>query len=206
MVGDNHRDAGAADRLGRTGAAVHGDDQLRRVLLDALGQRGRGQAVAIVEPVRDERGGLGAERAQHADQQRGAGQAVGIVIAEDDDLLVRGQRLGDARDGGGQVRQQLRLGEVAQAHTEKFLGGGHVAITPGGQQARDGVGQAQCRGQRGGQLLIGLGQTPYFFSHAALLGRRTKRGPKPNRPRHGFQTLMAPNFGSGQALRLHSGQ
>ncbi len=86
MIGDQHVDAGGA-RGGHTGVArdavVHGHDQRGRARARQRDDLGR-QPVAELEAVRHQEIDRGeAPAAQRPHQQRGAGRAVGIEIADD---------------------------------------------------------------------------------------------------------------------------
>ena len=110
MVGHDHADAAGLRRrhAGNAGhPVVDSDDQLRRGL--QRGDKGRAEAVAVREAIRDGVAHpLRAEQAQAAHRHRSAGGAVAVVVAGDQDRPVVADRLGEQLDRLRHPAQQLR--------------------------------------------------------------------------------------------------
>ena len=68
-----------------------------------------------------------AEGAEHFEQQGGGGDAVHVVIAEDDEGFVALAGLEEALDGGGHVGQQERIGQLLEPGLEEAGDGGRLA-------------------------------------------------------------------------------
>ena len=134
--------------------AIDGDEDIGALLL----QRPDGidiRAVALRDPVRDMDGVVEAAGAQILRQQCGAAGAVHVVIAEDRDLLVAGDRIGEPRRRRLHVGQHMRIGhEIAQARVQKALGVVD-ADAPPGENAGEHVGKAM--GLRDGERDRALG-------------------------------------------------
>ena len=134
-------------------AAVHGEQQgggeLRQAILHAV----LAEAVAFVHAMRQVVVDLPAERAEHFEQQGGGGDAVHVVIAEDDERFVALAGLEQALDGGGHVRQQERVGQLLEPGLEEGGDGGRFAQAAVqqalGEQRRDFEG-ARPTARRGG--------------------------------------------------------
>ena len=103
----------------RGGAAIDGDKQPGPVLLHATLDAVLAEAVALLHPEREERFHLRAEAAQDAPEQGAGGDAVDVVVAEDDDALLRGDGLENAVGGAAQVGEQERIAERLQARLEE---------------------------------------------------------------------------------------
>ncbi len=73
-----------------------GDKHGGFVLLDAALDAVLTEAIALFDAKREEGLRIGAEAAEDAPEQRGRGDAVDIVVAEDDDFLACGDGLEDA--------------------------------------------------------------------------------------------------------------
>ena len=101
-------------------AAVDGDEQLDAGAGELVDRRGR-DPVALAEPVGQAPADVRAELGEHAHQQEGRGDAVGIVVAVDGDGLSPAQRLvepparvGHARHEVGVVDAEVRVEEGAR--------------------------------------------------------------------------------------------
>ena len=96
---------------------------------------------------------LPAERAKHFEQQGGGGDAVHVVIAEDDEGFVALAGLEEALDGGRHVRQQERVGQLLEPGLEEGGDGGRFTQAPVqqalGEQGRDAQGAGQLPGEPG---------------------------------------------------------
>ena len=124
VVDDDDVDAAAARVLEArvvARAAVARDEERRAGGEDAL-ERGRGEAVAPLEAIGEERDDAAAERAEHVGHERGAGDAVGVVVAEDGDRLAGADGAGEARGGLGAVLHQRGRREVRERGLEEAGG------------------------------------------------------------------------------------
>jgi hypothetical protein len=151
VVADDHLEAGRLQRrdFGEVAdAAVDGQEQVGggRVFGHPVGV----DAVAVADAVGDERFDLPAERAQPEREERGAGDAVGVVVAVDPHAAARlqgvDQAVGGRRqvgDGGGRQRRvEVVEGVVAQAARPED--GGELRVdAQGGRQPRH-----RARGRR----------------------------------------------------------
>ena len=79
----------ARDALAGRDPAVDRHDHGRGELREDAPDRVRPEAVAVAQPVRDERRGVGAHAAQRGAQLRHRGHSVDVVVAEDDDAPSR---------------------------------------------------------------------------------------------------------------------
>ena len=104
-------------------AAVHREQQRDGEFLQAVLHAVLAEAVAFVHAMRQVVMSRPAEGAEHFEQQRGGGDAVHVVIAEDDEGFVAFAGLEQALDGGGHVRQQERVGQVLEAGLEEVVDG-----------------------------------------------------------------------------------
>ena len=126
------------DRLDRRGAAIDREEQLRRVLLDAAFHAVPRESVAFLHPQRQEgRDVARAEPAQHAGQQRGRGDAIHVIVAEDDDALLRGDRRLDALRRAPQSGEHERIAERLQARIEERADLLAIAMAAVPEQRRD---------------------------------------------------------------------
>ena len=135
MVDDDHVEPGGLgllERLERLRAAIDGDRQARAALLQ-LDQRLARRAVALHQPVGDVDHRLGAEAAQQQHQQRRAGRAVDVIIAEDGDGLACLDRVGEPLGALVHVLEAGRVGEEI-ADRRLAVAGEVVALDPAGEQ------------------------------------------------------------------------
>ena len=128
--------------------AIDGDQDIGALLL----QRPDGidiRAIALRDPIRDMDGVVEAAGPQILRKQCRAAGAVHVVIAEDRDLLVAGDRIGEPRRRRLHVGQHMRIGhEIAQARVQKALGVVDADAPPGENRARarrEGHGSARWR-------------------------------------------------------------
>ena len=91
------------------GAAIYRDDQ-RGAFAGEADERCARRAVAFEQAVRDVGARFDAEVAQDQDHQRGGGGAVDVVIAEDRDLFVCLDGVGEALGGAVHVAEDRRVG------------------------------------------------------------------------------------------------
>ena len=111
VVGDDDVDAErpcVCDLVDRRDPAVGGDQEASA----ALGQpvdRLAAEAVAVLDAPGDKPVALGASVAQGADEDRGGGGAVDVVVAVDRDRLLRGDRTPDRRNRGVHSRELGRI-------------------------------------------------------------------------------------------------
>ena len=139
VVGDDQLQPEVAGMLrlrDRRDPAVDRDHEahaLRRQRRERLGV----EAVALFLPARHVPRGLGVERLQAADEDRGGAHAVGIVVAVDRDLPAG---LGGSQDplgGLGHAGEGFGVAEVGERAVEKRLDGGGIGDAPGHEQASD---------------------------------------------------------------------
>src|SRR6185437_11491919 len=126
------------DRLECLRPAVDADRDARAARLQ-LDERFAGRPVALHQPVGDVDYRLGIELAQKQREQRGAGRAVDVIIAEDGDAFAR---LDGIREAPGAL---VHVGEAARVGQEVAELG--VAV-PGEVVARDAAGEQELVDQR----------------------------------------------------------
>ena len=115
MIADNHVNsgiAGAANRVKAADAVIHRDDEIDLVARGFLHEM-RLKAVAVMNPVRQ-----AANHLLHADfpkcfiQHRRAGDAVGVIIADNHDALLFLLRLLQPVNHAFHIRQQKRIVQI----------------------------------------------------------------------------------------------
>jgi hypothetical protein len=134
-------------------AAVHGEEQgsgeLREAMLDAV----VAEAVTLVHAMREVVLDVPAERTEHFEQQGGRGDAVHVVIAENDEGFVAVAGLEQALDSGAHVGQEERVGQLLEPGLEEAGDGGWFAQATIqqalGEQRRDIEGGRQLGGEAG---------------------------------------------------------
>ncbi len=112
---------GSGKRLEGHRAAIDRDDQARSLGAEPH-QRLAARPVSLEQAIGDIVPGLEAQIAQQADQQRGAGRAVDVVIAEDRHPLLRQHRLGQPVRCNVHVAEDRRIGEKLAQHRGPLLG------------------------------------------------------------------------------------
>ncbi len=112
--------AGDARMIGR--AAVTGDQQVG-VAAEAAVESRVGEAVAALEAVRGVGLHLGAELLERVGEDRRAGGAVDVVVAEERDPLALATRGGQSVGGGGAVGHHRGIAQVRQPRLEEGTGG-----------------------------------------------------------------------------------
>ena len=166
VVGDDDIDPevpGPADESLGLDAAVHADDE-PGAPLDGDGDPLFLQAVSVLEPLGDEIVRFGPELPQPFEEHDRGQDAVGVVIAEDEDGLAGRDRGEDALDGLVHPGHQKGVVEVVERPVEKepgALGVGDPAIS---QDAGDRLGDAG-RGGQGGDVRSGRGDFPNRLIH-----------------------------------------
>src|SRR5437763_998472 len=91
MIQHNHIDTSFPERSdfdGRRCPAIDGNEKLRIVLAKTAGNSFRAQPVAFLDSTWEEQCSFATVRAQHFGQERQRGNAVDIVIAEQNDALT----------------------------------------------------------------------------------------------------------------------
>jgi hypothetical protein len=149
VVGDDQVHAAVAGDLGLLDggdAAVDRDDQLR-ALVAQLGQRLGVQAVAFLDAVGDVELGVPAEHADRVPQDAGGRDAVDVVVAVDDDLLLVPDRPGDPVGGLGDAGQGVRVVQGRQRRAEERLAVGRLGDAPAEQDLGDQRGDLQAARQ-----------------------------------------------------------
>ena len=133
---------GHRQRLERLCAAIDGDDQARALARQPHQRLARG-AIALHQPVGDIGFGMQAKVAQQADEQRRAGRAIDVIIAEDAHILLRLDRVGDP------LGRRIHVAKQAGVGHEGANGGVAVRVQ---RVARTAARQQQLRHQIVGQI------------------------------------------------------
>ena len=129
MVADDHVEPGGlglAERIERLRPAIDGDDEIDPAILQP-DQRASARAIAFHQAVGDVGDRIGAEAAQQQDQQRRAGRAVDVIIAENGDrsrrLSIASARrdaaLSMSRNTEGSGRKSRIVGERWRARSSR---------------------------------------------------------------------------------------
>ena len=139
MVDDDHVEPGGAcflERVERLRAAVdaHRDARAPRLELD---QRFARRAVAFHQPVGDVDDRLDVEPPEQQRQQRRAGRAVDVIIAEDGDRLALLDRVGEALGALVHVGKAARVGKEVADLRVAMAGKVVAGDAPGEQQLVD---------------------------------------------------------------------
>ena len=189
MVGDDDVDAALVrPRRSRPARrpAVDRDDERRTRRHRRVDGRER-QAVALVEPARDVRHDRDAEPTQGEGQDRQAGQAVGIEVAEDQDALaaVAGApsagRAAARRRAGAAGRGGRRAARANQAASSVGLTTPRPARSPASRSGRHAVpaarrGPAGSRIRRSGKIQRKRGSTTASGCHEGASPRASPTG------------------------------
>ena len=121
MVGDDQIDAelaGAARRLDAADAAIDGDHEHDAVGVQPF-DRGRLQAVAVAQPLRDEVHDVSAEHLERAPQNHRRRDPVDVVVPMDCDPLPPRDGAHDAIDRHAHVREGHWIVEVIERRVQK---------------------------------------------------------------------------------------
>ena len=125
VVRDAEVDAEAAAEPGllqRRDAAVHGEDE-RRALFAQGADGGLVEAVALLKAAGDVGDAVAAPAAEVVRQERGGGDAVHVVVAEDDDPLAALERPADPLDDLIHIAQEegVRKGKIGTKKCPRSL-------------------------------------------------------------------------------------
>jgi hypothetical protein len=134
-------------------AAVHGEEQGRGESREAVLDAVVAEAVALIHAMREVVLDVPAERTEHFEQQGGRGDAVHVVITENDEGFVAVAGLEQALDSGAHVGQEERVGQLLKAGLEEAGDGGWFAQATVeqalGEQGRDVKGRRQLSCESG---------------------------------------------------------
>ena len=151
MIGDDHVDSAGnrvADGVAAGDAAVDGDEHLAAAEgIERLLKRFRGEAVTVVEAVRDEGVNLRAVLTKYESEQCACGDSVGIVIAVNKDRFLISDCPPEACRGVLNTREAVRIGEICQAGTQKIRNLFFVD-SASGEEKSDRMGQRKLLPQR----------------------------------------------------------
>ena len=169
MVGHDHVDPAIDRREHRFGgrrSAVHGDDERRTGSLRLLHLHGL-EAIALRQPVREDRDDRRAKCAQHRRQEGAGSHAVHVVVADDGDGRAAVAGLPQALHGLLHAAQQKGIVQAASMGLQEGVGFGRRADSPAGegrrQQAVSRLGQR--RGAFGSRFLDPLRRFRSFVRH-----------------------------------------
>ncbi len=186
VVGDDEVDAelfGFGCGVDGGDSAVDGDDDLCSGLCECFDCRFV-EAVAFFDAVGDVGGDLcvWSDDSQHVDEDRGGGDAIDIVISEDDDGFIVGDGVEDALSGFIEVGDQRRVVESGEGRGEECFGGlsvvevacGEDAVNEGEGGVGEGSGGVPVSGEAsgGGSWLLELGGHELESSKVAGSGHR----------------------------------
>jgi hypothetical protein len=124
MIEDDDIDAAPAERgdgVDGGGAAIDGQEQSGGELVEALFDPIRAQAVTFLQAMRQVAVRVPAEPGQDFGQEGGGGDAIDVVVAEDDDWFPGVAGAEEAVDRGGHIGQLERVGKIAEAGFEEIL-------------------------------------------------------------------------------------
>jgi len=107
------------DLLDSGGAAIDGDEERGFVFLDAPFNAVLAEAVAFLHAEREESLDLGTELFQDTPEERAGGDAIHIVIAEDDHFFARGDGAEDALGCDFEIGELERIAEGLQARIKE---------------------------------------------------------------------------------------
>ena len=161
------------DRGARRAAAVHGDDQRAARALRAI-DVGDLEPVAVEQPVGKDRLGGDATPREHRHQQRGAGDAVDVVVADDGDALAAPARFEQPRHRGLHAVEQERIVEMGGRRLEEAPRGVGVDRASARQQRCVERRHALIDQQRGfrrhrsGKPTVGRGGRGYLSSNTPI--------------------------------------
>ena len=130
-------------------------------------QRSRSHAVAFAHTFGDKRVGNGAETPQHGHENGGRADAIGIVVAKDDNLAAVAHKGNDDANGLGNSRKGIGRQQLFQRRGKEGiqLSGGDTAY---GQQAR------QHRRQSGGRQFRGESRVIRAFAPTGPFAHRNQ--------------------------------
>ena len=172
VVGHDHVDPalhGVVDGVAAGDAAIDGDEHLARPEgVKRLLQRLRSKTVPVIEPVRNEGVDDPAVLPQHEREQCAGGDAVGVVVAVNQDRLF--VRDGIPKPSGGLLNsgKPVRIRQICEAGIQKILD--IVFADPAsGKVKRDRMGQRKLLLNPVGLFIqIIPGKFPIFYTHVTL--------------------------------------
>ena len=107
--------------VGRSCAAINGDQQLRAVLLEATFDALAAQPVALLHPQRQKEFRRRAVTAQHFCEQRQGGHSIDIVVPKQHDAFTRIQRTQNPSDCCTHLREQKWIAQRAKTRPQEIL-------------------------------------------------------------------------------------
>ncbi len=107
--------------------------------VDELG----GQPIAQLEAIRHEIARVGAESAQRSHADRAGGRAVGVVVCDDQQALLRGDGVGEELRALVEILQQARREEACRL-VAQLTGGSNAARRKEACEQRVHTGRDQC--------------------------------------------------------------
>ena len=162
VVGDDEVEAEAARGIGfskRAHARVDGDDDANAFGLGRF-KHARLHAIAVAEAMRNVKADVASQHFDGGFEKDDSDRAVDVVVAIEEDGLVRGDGAFETVDGGGHAPHQEWIVEVRGLGVEEGegLGGGGDATR--NEQLGEDEGQARITGERCGSIGVRVGQEP----------------------------------------------
>ena len=136
--------------------------------------RGRLQAVAVLQPLGNEMDDVAAEHFERAAEDDGRGDAVDVVVAMDRDPLAPRDRLLEPLDRRHHAGQLERIVQMVERGLEEALGGFRIVEPAQAQQPRDRRVQIERRRELRHPAVVARQVMPDQRLHA--------RRPRPRRP------------------------
>ena len=118
------------------GAAIERNEQRRLAALQRPVDRAARQSIAILRPAGNDKPRGQAERPQHTDEQRGATDAVHIVVAQDHHGFAAGNRRPQPRRRGVEAAQEKGIAQAGQRGGHEFRRGRGLAVAVAQEQLR----------------------------------------------------------------------
>ena len=150
---------GVADILEVGNAAIHSDDQIDAALLEIVYGIAI-QPVTFLDTIGNVIFDPRRQFPEKLDEHRHGGDAVGVVIAEDNDLFLSVDRLDNPVYGLAHIPKQERIVEIFQGRGEIAPGIIAVDDVPAHQNLGDYRQNAQFRRQTGGKFFLLACETP----------------------------------------------
>ena len=111
--------AQVGDLLVGVGAAIQRDEQVGPAGLQGAVDGTARQSVAILGAAGNDEARVGAKAAEHAHEERGAADAVDVVVTEHGDVFALGERAAEADGGGLDVGEEKRVLQVAEGRSQE---------------------------------------------------------------------------------------
>jgi hypothetical protein len=140
------------DGFGGGGTAVHGEDKAGGAMLEAVFDGIGAEAIAFVHAIGDEMGDLKAQSFEDFGEDGGGGDAIDVVIAEDDHRFTGGASGEETFHGRLHVGEEEGVGEFAEARGEEGLGGFRGKEVTVGEALGEECADAELAGEMGDQL------------------------------------------------------